>query len=69
MKECPRCEGTFVRRSQRRGFHERFVYSLFFVWPYKCGDCNIRFLGFHRRYTRNYVKPSFRLAKVAASSK
>lgn len=69
MKECPRCESRVVRRTPRRGFSERVVHRLVFVWPYECLDCSIRFLGFHSRYARHYVKPDFRLAKAAAVSK
>ena len=50
MNECPRCDGSIVRRSTRRGLIEQFLYPLFFVWPYRCDDCDIRFLGFHRQY-------------------
>jgi hypothetical protein len=67
-KECPRCESSVVHRSERKGFQERFVHPFVFVWPYVCRNCNIRFLGFHSRYTRPYKKPNFRLAKVSASS-
>ena len=68
-KECPRCESSVVHRSERKGFQERFVHPLVFVWPYICRNCNIRFLGFHSRYTRPYKKPNLCLvAKVPASS-
>jgi DNA-directed RNA polymerase subunit RPC12/RpoP len=50
INECPRCESTVVRRSMRKGFVEHFLYPLFFVWPYRCDDCDMRFLGFHRQY-------------------
>jgi len=69
MKECPRCESQIVRRSPRRGFTERVIHRLAFVWPYECLECSIRFLGFHSRYTRQYVKPNFRLVRAAALSK
>jgi hypothetical protein len=69
MKECPRCESPLVHRAPRKGFCERFVHPLLLVWPYKCGNCFIRFLGFHPRYARRYVKPTFRLAEVPAPSK
>jgi hypothetical protein len=68
MKECPRCASSVVRRAHRKGFHERFVHPLLFVWPYECCDCSIRFLGFHSRYARPYVKPHFRLAKPLSAS-
>jgi hypothetical protein len=69
MKECPRCESPTVRRTARRGFHERVVQRLAFVWPYQCLVCSIRFVGFHARYSRRYIKPHFRLAKAAVGSK
>jgi hypothetical protein len=50
MNECPQCEGCKVRRSTRRGLIEQFLYPLFFVWPYRCDHCDVRFLGFHRQY-------------------
>jgi hypothetical protein len=50
MKECPQCESSRVRRSYRRGFLERFLYRILFVWPYRCDACDVRFLGFHRQY-------------------
>ncbi len=68
MKECPRCESRVVHRSRRQGFHERFVHPFFFLWPYQCRDCNIRFIGFHSRYNRPYVKPHFQLAKASAAA-
>jgi hypothetical protein len=67
--ECPRCQSPIVRRSPRRGFQERIVHRLVLVWPYECLDCSIRFLGFHSRYARPYVKPHFRLTKATAPSK
>ena len=51
------------------GFHERAVQRLAFVWPYECLVCSIRFVGFHARYSRRYIKPHFRLAKAAVASK
>jgi DNA-directed RNA polymerase subunit RPC12/RpoP len=48
--ECPHCDACEVRRSTRKGFVERFVYPLFFVWPYRCDHCDVRFLGFHRHH-------------------
>jgi hypothetical protein len=69
MKECPRCESQVVRRAPRRGFSERIVHRLVFVWPYECLDCRVRFLGFHSRYSRHYVKPGLRPVKTAGSAK
>lgn len=68
MKECPRCESQVVHRSRRQGFHERFVHPIFFLWPYQCRDCNTRFIGFHSRYNRPYVKPHFQPAKATAAA-
>jgi hypothetical protein len=67
-KECPRCESSVVRRAYSKGFHERFVHPLLFVWPYERRDYSIRFLGFPSRYARPYVKPHFRLAKPLSAS-
>jgi hypothetical protein len=50
MNECPKCDGSVVRRSTRKGLIERFLYPLLFVWPYRCDDCHVRFIGFHRQY-------------------
>jgi hypothetical protein len=50
VKECPQCESSRVRRSCRRGFLERFLYRILFVWPYRCDACDVRFLGFRRQY-------------------
>jgi hypothetical protein len=50
MNECPQCESSLVRRSTRRGLLENFIYPLLFVWPYRCDECDVRFLGFHRQY-------------------
>jgi len=69
MKECPQCQSSIVRRAPRRGFHEQVVHRLAFVWPYECLRCKLRFLGFHRSYSRRYVKPYFHLGRAAASSK
>jgi hypothetical protein len=52
IKKCPRCESHLVRRSARRGFVERFLYPLLFLWPYRCDECDVRFLGFRRQYAR-----------------
>jgi hypothetical protein len=68
MKECPHCESGVVHRSPRQGFEERFVHPFFFLWPYECRDCKSRFLGFHSRYCRPYVKPGFDLAKSVSVS-
>jgi len=68
MRECPRCGSSLVYRAPRRGFQERFVHRLLFLWPYRCSECNIRFLGFHPAYARRYVKPAFQPVTAARSS-
>jgi hypothetical protein len=40
------------------GFVERFLYLLLFVWPYRCDDCDVRFLGFQCRYACAPDQPS-----------
>jgi hypothetical protein len=50
MKECPQCDSSRVRRSYRRGFLERFLYRILFLWPYRCDARDVRFLGFRRQY-------------------
>jgi len=64
MNECPRCDGSVVRRSTRRGLIEQFLYPLFFVWPYRCDDCDIRFLGFQRQYAPARVSASTRRGRA-----
>jgi hypothetical protein len=49
MHACPQCDSSLVRRSTRKGFLERILYPLLFVWPYRCDDCDVRFLDFHRQ--------------------
>ncbi len=56
--ECPQCASSRVRRSYRRGFVERFVYPVLFVWPYRCENCDLRFLGFQRQYASARVVAS-----------
>jgi hypothetical protein len=58
MNQCPRCASSRVRRSYRRGFLERVVYPLLFVWPYRCDNCDLRFLGFQRAYASVRVTAS-----------
>lgn len=52
MNECPQRASSRVRRSYRRGFSERGVFRLLFLWPYRCDACDVRFLGFRRQYAR-----------------
>ena len=41
---CPRCGSTNVRRSRRRGLLERVLLRLLGLRPYRCEDCDERFL-------------------------
>jgi len=43
---CPRCGRTDVHRSRRRSFFERLVFPLVLMRPYRCNDCNHRYLDF-----------------------
>lgn len=51
--KCPKCSRDFVRRSSRVGWIEKFL-SLFYVYPFKCQLCGLRFRFLQRgvRYTR-----------------
>jgi hypothetical protein len=42
---CPKCAGTDVRRSPRRGFLELIVLSSIGVRPFRCQGCANRFWG------------------------
>lgn len=52
VKQCPKCESSRLRRSYRKGFLERVLFRILFIWPYRCDACDTRFLGFCRRYAR-----------------
>jgi hypothetical protein len=52
MNQCPQCDSSRVRRSHRRGFLERVLFRILFVWPYRCDACDVRFLGFYRQCVR-----------------
>src|SRR6185295_15711485 len=43
-KTCPTCSGQSTHRSHRRGLVENLA-SLVKFYPYRCDDCNNRFLG------------------------
>ncbi len=43
-KSCPACSSENTHRSHRRGIIEN-VASLAHIYPYRCDDCNKRFLG------------------------
>lgn len=42
---CPKCHSDAIRRTHRQGMKER-LWSLFFVYPYRCRKCSHRFLRF-----------------------
>src|ERR1700722_6366069 len=44
-RRCPKCAGTDVRRSPRRGFLELIVLSSIGVRPFRCQSCANRFYG------------------------
>jgi len=48
-QRCPRCAGTEVRRSPRRGFFELVVLSSISVRPFRCQGCANRFYAFKLR--------------------
>lgn len=68
---CPKCEGTFARRSHRKGLIE-FLCGLVLIYPYRCQLCAHRFLATpklssrtpHREFERLHVNfpASFRSA-------
>ncbi len=43
---CPRCGRTDVHRSHRRSFAERIIFPFIFLRPFRCDDCNHRYLDF-----------------------
>jgi hypothetical protein len=49
-KICPRCQSRVVRRSKRRSFEH--VLSWFAVFPFRCGECDRRFLARHTPVVR-----------------
>lgn len=50
-KYCPICNSENTHRSHRRGIIENVV-SMMRIYPYRCDDCNKRFLGRRRSTTR-----------------
>lgn len=40
---CPKCGSTHIRRSQRRGFVERWLSLLLGYFPFRCDTCERRF--------------------------
>ena len=49
---CRECKSESVRRSGREGFFERLL-SLAYVYPFRCAECQHRFLRF--RWRERYV--------------
>src|SRR3989442_6296753 len=47
-KRCPLCEGNTIHRSHRRGIIEHLA-SAISIYPYRCDDCNNRFLARRRQ--------------------
>ena len=41
---CDLCQCSEVRRMNRRGIFERWVYPLMSVYPFLCGRCGRRFM-------------------------
>jgi predicted Zn-ribbon and HTH transcriptional regulator len=46
-KQCPRCESDMIHRSHRQGITERLASALS-IYPYRCDNCNNRFLARRR---------------------
>jgi hypothetical protein len=46
IRTCPRCHSTNVHRSHRRRFFERRILPLVLRRPYRCHNCNWRFVDF-----------------------
>jgi len=44
-RHCMMCNGRDVRRSRRWGFREHWVFPLLMLRPFRCDNCNARFLG------------------------
>jgi RNA polymerase subunit RPABC4/transcription elongation factor Spt4 len=50
-KSCPKCHSESTHRSHRQGVIENLT-SLLRIYPYRCDDCNMRFLSRRRPSTR-----------------
>jgi hypothetical protein len=46
LHECPECGSHYVRPSRRKGFVEVVVLRFLLLWPYRCNNCDVRFLDF-----------------------
>ena len=42
---CPECRGKDIRKSTRRGIHEKSILPLFLLRPFRCMACNSRYYG------------------------
>ncbi len=49
-KVCPNCGSARVHRSHRRGFYERVLLPLLGRRPFRCADCEHRFISFRRAH-------------------
>jgi transposase-like protein len=41
---CPMCRGQRMRRSGRKGILEKTIFRLLALSPYRCSDCDNRFM-------------------------
>jgi hypothetical protein len=41
---CPNCDSARIHLSRRRGFLEKGILSVIFVRPFRCEECDDRFL-------------------------
>ncbi len=53
LHECPTCGSHSVRRSERRGIVEKFLYRLLLIWPYRCLECDGRFFDYKSQVSRS----------------
>ncbi|NYF80951.1 hypothetical protein HDF17_003271 [Granulicella arctica] len=44
---CSNCGGGTLQRSKRRFFE--YPLSLLGLWPFRCKECNVRFLKYSKR--------------------
>jgi len=42
-RNCPGCESTQIHRSRRKGLGEFLLHNVFFLTPYRCKDCDVRY--------------------------
>ena len=57
---CPACGGTLARRAHRNGLAEK-IFSVLYVYPFRCQFCAHRFLALQwgARYHRRGLAPPF----------